>query len=398
MNITQPGGAALTANGVVTNINCNGANDGAIDVTVLGGTTPYTYDWSSSQAGFTNQATEDLSALGPGTYTLDVTDAAGCTLNVSYTITQPAAALSANGVVTNINCNGANDGAIDVTVLGGTTPYTYDWSSSQAGFTNQATEDLSALGPGTYTLDVTDAAGCTLNVSYTITQPAAALSANGVVTNINCNGANDGAIDVTVLGGTTPYTYDWSSSQAGFTNQATEDLSALGPGTYTLDVTDAAGCTLNVSYTITQPAAALSANGVVTNINCNGANDGAIDVTVLGGTTPYTYDWSSSQAGFTNQATEDLSALGPGTYTLDVTDAAGCTLNVSYTIIQPAAALSANGVVTNINCNGANDGAIDVTVLGGTTPYTYDWSSSQAGFTNQATEGPVGTGAGNLHP
>ncbi|MCP9754944.1 adhesin, partial [Lacihabitans sp. CCS-44] len=96
------------------------------------------------------------------------------------------------------------------------------------------------------------------------------------------------AIDLTVSGGTSPYTYNWSNTAT------TQDLTGLAAGTYSVTITDANGCQTTASATITQPAAALAQSLTQTNVLCFGNSTGAIDLTVSGGTSPYTYNWSNT--------------------------------------------------------------------------------------------------------
>ena len=346
--ITQPA-SAVSGTTVVTNVACNGASNGAINLTPAGGTAPYTFNWGG---GIT---TEDRTGLAAGTYTVTITDANGCTATVNATVTQPASAVSGTTVVTNVACNGASNGAINLTPAGGTAPYTFNWGG---GIT---TEDRTGLAAGTYTVTITDANGCTATVNATVTQPASAVSGTTVVTNVACNGASNGAINLTPAGGTAPYTFNWGG---GIT---TEDRTGLAAGTYTVTITDANGCTATVNATVTQPASAVSGTTVVTNVACNGASNGAINLTPAGGTAPYTFNWGG---GIT---TEDRTGLAAGTYTVIITDANGCTATVNATVTQPASAVSGTTVVTNVACNGASNGAINLTPAGGTAPYTFNW-------------------------
>jgi hypothetical protein len=374
VTIAQPT-AALAANNVKTDINCFGGTTGAINVTVTGGTAPYTYQWSGSSTA----TTEDLTNIAAGTYNLTITDAKGCITTQNVTIAQPTAALAANNVKTDINCFGGNTGAINVTVTGGTAPYAYQWS----GGSTATTEDLTNIAAGTYNLTITDAKGCTTTQNVTIAQPASALAANNVKTDVNCFGGNTGAINITVTGGTAPYAYQWS----GGSTATTEDLTNIAAGTYNLTITDAKGCTTTQNVTIAQPTAALAANNVKTDINCFGGNTGAINVTVTGGTAPYTYQWS----GGSTATTEDLTNIAAGTYNLTITDAKGCTTTQNVTIAQPASALAANNVKTDINCFGGNTGAINITVTGGTAPYAYQWSGGSTATTEDLTNIAAGT-------
>ncbi|ULQ58043.1 SprB repeat-containing protein [Flavihumibacter rivuli] len=154
---------------------------------------PYTYKWSNGSED------ADLSNLAAGNYTLEVTDAKGCKIGLNVTIIQPEAALDVQFKQTDVNCYGESTGAIDVTVTGGTAPYTYNWSNGAD------VDDLSDLAAGDYTLEVTDAKGCKATIKVTITQPEAALDVQFQQTDVNCYGESTGAIDVTVTGGTAPY-------------------------------------------------------------------------------------------------------------------------------------------------------------------------------------------------
>ena len=345
--ITQP--PAITATTSQTNVSCNGGSNGTATVVASGGAGGYTYSWAPS--GGTNATATGLSV---GVYTVTVTDANSCFTTKSVTITQPTA-VSGTTVVTNVACNGASNGAINLTPTGGTAPYTFNWGG---GIT---TEDRIGLAAGTYTVIITDANGCTGTVNATVTQPATAVSGTTFVTNVECNGASNGAINLTPTGGTAPYTFNWGG---GIT---TEDRTGLAAGTYTVTITDANGCTETVNATVTQPATAVSGTTVITNVACNGSSNGAINLTPTGGTEPYTFNWGG---GIT---TEDRTGLAAGTYTVTITDANGCTKTVNATVSQPTA-LSATISQTNISCNGGSNGSASITVSGGTAPYTYSWS------------------------
>ncbi|WP_174544390.1 SprB repeat-containing protein, partial [Flavobacterium glycines] len=204
-----------------------------------GGTTAYSYSWNTTPVQTTATATN----LAAGTYTVNVTDAKGCTTSAQVTITQPEAALSATiSNSTNVNCYGGATGSATVSVTGGTTAYSYSWNTTPVQTTATATN----LAAGTYTVNVTDAKGCTTSAQVTITQPAAALSATiSNSTNVNCYGGATGSATVSVTGGTTAYSYSWNTTPVQTTATATN----LAAGTYTVNVTDAKGCTPSDQFT-----------------------------------------------------------------------------------------------------------------------------------------------------
>ena len=344
-----------------TNKNCNGGiDDGTIDITVVGGTSGYSYVWSNGAT------TQDLTGIAAGPYTVTVTDANLCTEVLSVTITEPNV-LGQVGAITNVNCNGDADGVIAVDVFGGVLPYSYSWTGP-AGYTSSL-EDITNLSGGNYTLTITDGNGCVITQIYSVTEPTAAVSLSVTSVNVLCKNDSTGSIDLTVAGGTPGYSFQWFTSTGVVLPFMTEDLSNIPAETYTVITTDANGCTAQISQVINEPVASLASSEVLTHINCFGDATGVIDPVISGGTAPYTYTWS-------NGATSAVNAtLIAGTYTLDITDASLCTASFSYTLTEPQAALNVTSVGSDVLCNGENTGFINSTVTGGTEPYSYNWSN-----------------------
>lgn len=266
--------------------------------------------------------------------------------------------------LTNVSCPNGTNGAIGITLSGGTTPYTYAWSHGAT------TQDVSGLEAETYSVTVTDGIGCTVTRNDTITQPAE-WNTSSTITEASCTEISDGAVDLSVSGATSPYTYSWSNGAIS------QDLSGVAAASYTLTITDTAGCTVNRGFTVGMSSGGLIPSIAKTDISCNGADDGSLDLTVTGGASPYSYSWS------TGASAQDLAGLSAATYTVTVTGSNGCTVSTSATIVNPAA-LSLSATVTNITCNGLTNGAIDLSVSGGRSPYTYNWGG---GITTQDRSG-----------
>jgi gliding motility-associated-like protein len=350
VNISQP--ATPLALSTTQNNVCFGVNNGDINLTVTGGTAPYVYLWSN---GLT---TQDLNGLAPGLYSVVVTDANGCISQISVTILAPSAPLTASAVPVNILCFGLNTGSIDLTVSGGTLPYTYIWSN---GFTQ---EDPINLFAGTYNVSVIDANGCNINLNITLTQPVAPFILTAQATDILCYGANTGSIDLIPSGGIFPYVYLWSNSQT------TEDIIGLSAGTYNVSATDNNGCTAFFTIQVNQPNQPIAIANTITNVLCFGDSTGAINLTISGGTPGYSFNWNGG-----NFTTEDISLLPSGTFIVTVTDANNCQLNDTFFVAQPIAPLASTVNWIDASCFGSSTGSIDLTVVGGTAPYGYTWSN-----------------------
>lgn len=382
-----------------------------------------TYLWNNGDT------TQDISNLPAGTYTVTATNTYGCTATTSYTVTEPAV-LSATMQTTNVACAGDTTGAIDLTVTGGTMPYSFNWSNGAV------TEDLGMLTSGNYCVTVTDSSGCMAMLCDTVEEPfftipvdtfylcagdsvqiqvntnisnlswtpsgtlsndtisnpfasptstttyvvsvlgsacvtmdsitiiVGSVAASLATTNPLCNGDTTGSITATV-GGT--YNYLWN------TGDTTANLTNIGAGTYTLTVSSGS-CQDTLSATLTEPTAiALSLSSSI-NPSCNGDSTGSINVSNSGGTMPYTYFWSNTAT------TQNLNNLPAGAYNLTLTDGNACTAALTVVLTEPSA-ISVSYSTTNVSCGGANDGTASVTPTGGTPTYTYLWDVTASGQT-----------------
>ncbi|WP_427873899.1 MBG domain-containing protein [Flavobacterium sp. MMS24-S5] len=319
--------------------------------------------------------------LTAGTYSITITDANSCQRTFSYTINQPAAALSAatGGGKTDVSCNGGANGTATVAPTGGTPGYTYSWNTTPV----QTTATATGLAAGTYTVTVTDFYGCQTTRSFTINQPATSLSASPAgQTDILCNGYATGSATVSATGGTPGYTYSWSPSGG-----TAETATGLTAGTYTVTVTDANSCQATQSFTITEPGALVASPAAQTNIACRGGLTGSATVTATGGAGSYTYSWAPS-GGTAATAT----GLAAGTYVVTVTDANNCQDTQSFTLIEPATVLTTTaGTINNTSCYGGANGTATVIASGGTPNYSYSWNTNPVQTTATASGLSAGT-------
>jgi gliding motility-associated-like protein len=367
ISISQPTWLSVSID-YINHISCFGADDGSIGISASGGTPPYFYSWTGP--GSFSSTDEDINNLSPGVYNLIVTDFNGCSIDLGpLNINEPPALTVITDNITNLSCFGTDDGAISVTVSGGTTPYGYSWTGP--GTFTSSNEDINGLEPGNYNLIVTDAHSCTFNLGpITISEPAEIIITTDLITDVTCNGGNDGAISVSVTGGIAPLNYSWTGP--GSFTSSYEDISNLFAGNYNLSVTDTTACSSGIGpIPIVEPSALNASLDSITNVSCNGFNDGSIYITVTGGVMPYTYSWTGPDP-YTD---EDITGLKPGLYSLEITDANSCKLNFGpVTITEPALLTVIADSVTDISCFGSSDGAVYVTVAGGTLPYIYAWT------------------------
>jgi len=405
-----------------SNSTCYGYNNGSATVSISGGSPPYTYSWSNGQN------TQSINNLSPGTYYLTISDANNCTNISSVNITEPDSfQININKV--DVTCYGGNDGSITISISGSTPPYNVSWNNGQ----NQTS--INNLSAGTYVVTITDANGCstirTINISEppqlvvsAIANPSticfgqtSTLIATGAI-NYNWNIGQGNNIQVNPP--TTTTYYVTGTDAAGCTATANVTLTVIplptstftatqilcygnnsivqytgdassnatftwnwnngtvfpgsGPGPHqvswsqsgnieiTLTVTEN-GCTSEpTTITIYNPPP-LSLQTTSTNPLCYGDSNGSINLTVNGGTPPYTFAWNN---GSTSQ---NINNLPQGIYTVTVTDANGCTKNIGSTLTQPPALIAS--ITPNQYICFEQPAYISITAVGGTPPYQY---------------------------
>ncbi|MEW4924709.1 PKD domain-containing protein [Algibacter sp. 2305UL17-15] len=351
-------------------ISCFNANDGEIGIEVSGGTTPYTYNWTRNGAAFAT--TEDLSNLDEGTYEITVTDAKNCSPIVqSFSIIEPPELQASLVNQVDVICFGEATGEINVAISGGRQieispgvfDYTYSWIGPN-GFTSTS-QNLTGLIAGTYNLTVTDKSDCTDTLEVILNE-SDEIIIDYTATEIECYDDNDGSITINnISGGNPPYTVAWSNLGSGLVQ------SNLSPGTYIITVTDATDCEKQATIIIAEPPI-FRITPDVTNVSCFGANDGRIVLNLEGGIDPVDLNWDDDPT-----AGVERNNIGPGTYTVTITDSKPCIITETFVITEPAE-LQVSGTKTDaLDCNDANSGAINLIVTGGTLPLSYLWSNGE---------------------
>ncbi|HET6244436.1 MAG: gliding motility-associated C-terminal domain-containing protein [Bacteroidetes bacterium] len=348
VNISDNGGPT-GENSNVTDVSCFGLSDGSAVVNPVGGVSPYSYLWIPGA-----QTTNTISAASAGNYSLEITDANGCKRVASVDILQPSQ-ISVNSFITNSSCTVCN-GSINLIVSGGAGGYTYNWTSG-----GQTTSSLTGLCAGLYNVIISDANGCSesLNIAVSNTNgPTASITSTAV----NCFGVCDGSATVLASGGSGTYNYLWTPG--AFNASTAINLCA---GTYFVEVQDAvSGCITFMSTSLTNPNQLSLSSPNVINVSCGGICDGQATIIASGGVLPYSYNWGSGSN--TN--------LCAGSYPVTVTDFNGCTASQNLTINEPVPIVINLTTIIDPTCSNVNNGSINVTITGGSTPYIFEWGGS----------------------
>ena len=258
---------------------------GTLSAIVGGGTAPFTYLWS------TDETTETITVTTDGIYTVTVTDTDNCVLEDEITVTIDNCQSFTGQLEEN------SPGNLSAIVSGGTAPYSYLWSTGEAGFS-----EITVTQNGTYIVEIMDANGCVLSfaVEVTLADPCENFSA------VIESDPSTATLSVNAAGGTSPYAYQWN------TNATTSSISNILDGEYSVTVTDANGCVIIDVITVSPPC-----NDLIVMIENPQAT--TLFTNYSGGTAPYTFQWS------TGETTSGINAPGSGTYSVTLTDTTGCT-------------------------------------------------------------------------
>lgn len=334
----------LEASASITNAPCFGQPGGSINLTATGGYGNKSYLWSNGAT------TEDISNLMPGNYAVTVTEGNGRTVNLNnLAVGSPPQISVSTASVTNVSCNGGNNGSATVSASGGTPGYTYAWSTGANGPT------ASNLAAGSYTVTVYDSRNCLKTHTVTVTQPQA-LSAYPQTIGANC-GNSDGSVYITTSGGTFPYSFN-----IGNGGQSIPVFTNLAAGNYTLTITDANNCVKHAPFSIANIPGPVADAGPEQLINC-AAPQVILDGSGSASGSNIAYEWTTANGHIVHGATTATPTVDmPGVYQLEVTNLAnGCStideVTVSENTAAPSAAAASPGaldcVVTELVLDGA---------------------------------------------
>ncbi len=343
-------------------------NDGAIFVSVTGGVGGYNYTWTGPGGPY---VTQDIVNLVAGAYTLVVEDANGCTASITVNIIKPLT-IDIDEVLP--SCYQAFGGSISVTISGGEAPYQILWNGPGGPYTD---EDLTGLAGGVYALTVTDNNGDTESVQVMVFEPEEPFAITDATANaVSGQSVCDGMISINALaGGTPPYDYVWNGG--AYTGPS---LSGLCIGSYTVVITDANGCTVSETYEVL-PAPLIIDQNLVSDVSCYGDSTGSWTVAIEGGVPPFSFTFSTGYSTSSLDGEVMLADLPAGSYSVTITDAYSPPQEIIVTneIEQPELLqFAADPVIYPATENG-NDGAITISMEGGTLTYNFQWSNNFSG-------------------
>ena len=347
--------------------------NGSINYSITMGIPPYNINWTGPISGndIADQAgTFAIMNLPSGEYEIEVTDNQGCQSTCMITVPTCDISLLCEPLG-EVSTNGGNDGSAQITITNTSPPYEIVVEGPDSTFSfnmTQSTFQLDNLVVGNYNVSVSDQIGCTANCSFLIELANCELSlACQTISQVSLIGGSDGEVNIAFSGGDPPYNISWSGTTSGeiMENQASEMIiGALPAGIYELNLIDGAGCTQNCSFTIEEPTCSLDIIANSTPLSCNNLNNGSINIIAEGSNGSLSYNWNINQF----DGLSELNNLSEGTYSVTVTDEAGCMDSISLEFITPEP-LEVIWEAISPGCNNS-EGSVNInTINGGIPPY-----------------------------
>jgi gliding motility-associated-like protein len=329
-----------------------------------GAAQPVVYSWNTSPAPTLN---DSLIGVSAGTYICTLTDANGCMVEDTITITQQGNLTTQIDTIQDLLCFGDSSGALTVSGAGAIAPYTYVLNgdtSLNGHFAN--------LPAGQYQVQVLDQSGCSAWQPVIVSEPLNPLTLNiNLHSNIQCFGQANGHFQISATGGSGPFIYN-----CGIYSNTSGDFPNLPPGNYTLSVSDVNGCFVFLNDSITEPDLLEVSIPTWLDVSCYGGADGSANALATGGTLPHSFSWSTIPA----QQTPNAIALPQGVFDVLVQDANGCQAFASVTINEPQQ-LAVAATDDEVICEG-DSVYISAYAAGGTGSLVYTWTPGNIASTS----------------
>jgi len=360
----------------IEDVLCFGGTDGSIDISITGGTPPYSYYWNNQDT------TQDLSNINSGFYRVTITDANSCQEESISIFVDTFDPITIESDIEHVNCVGSFDGSINLETAGGGGEYEYFWNNTAYADSNLITE----APPGIYIVTVVDRFGCKSDVqSFTIDLLNTPLEINEMVIDSNlCFGAVTADIVVEAIG-LAPMEFNWSTGVIQTSMDGRDTLFNLENGTYSVTVTDNEGCIASINEILVEEVEKLNYTSSISQISCPGFNDGVIQLMVSGGTEPYRYLWDNGEE------TSFLFNLSGGLYTCTISDVNDCEVSTQSFIIENPEHLSFESAVHFVSSDHIE---VSLDIAGGTPPYSCQWTGDVIQFIDECSiiandEGPI---------
>jgi PKD repeat protein len=341
-------GGSLTANVSTLTPSCFNGSNGSISVNIQDGFPPYNFEWMNYNTNNSNT----LSGIGAGTYNVSVIDSVGCIKDLSIVLFDAPQIEIITSNMVKPNCQ-TSDGLLTVNASNGNGNYSYQWVNGPAGNT------ISGIPSGLYTVTATDGTGCQTSSTISLLDrngPSISVDSSFSLLKV-CKGGSDANIELTVSGGTQPYTYTWSNG-SNAPNQ-----SNLAEGNYIIQVADASGCRSNKNIRIEAYPSIFTNINVNRNPDCKQFN-GELTFNVTGGSGAFELSLDGNLlAG--NTAT----GVNAGKHTLVLTDLNSFCTSDTVFYLNNAGTLDFSVTKKNPKCYGTSDGLISIVPSGGTPSY-----------------------------
>lgn len=380
---------------------CQGEAGKTVNATVTNAPTGYSIDWGN--ANITTGSSPTIGVVGTGLTTSTnltaklkdasgnvIKDKSGNEVKANYTVT-----VNANPTINLDKTEICKNESVSFSASGGKT--NYSWNGDVSGTGTSRSKQYTTAGAQNYTVGVTDANGCKATKTGTITVNELPTVNIGALAKTDVCVGDNISVTANASGGSgTGYTYTWNGASGDATGKKT---AAAGDNKIKVTVKDNKGCTSAVSNEVNVIGHEVKAT-IAEETPCVG-DGGTLTAAVTFNPkgqqgAPITYTWSPNADIASGHNTASIqfnpySAPGEHTFTLEVTDGHGCTVQAQGKVKPKECTVPPELTVTppSPTPTGLKGDPIPacVKVSGGQCNgnYTYAWSTTDAGVTVSAT-------------
>ncbi|MDD4904377.1 MAG: hypothetical protein PHX77_07765, partial [Candidatus Bipolaricaulis sp.] len=343
-----------------------------VSAAVSGGTPPYTYEWRNAADAVVG--TGDKIAVGvTDTYTVTVVGANGCSAKDTVVVVDDKAAPTLDaGPDRSLDCQ-TRTITLKANVSGGNPPFSYEWRAADGAVVGTKDECAVSSG-GTYTATVTGANGCSATDAVSVVVDASPPMVDaGPDRSLDCR-VRQVTVEAAVSGGTAPFSYEWRNAAGALVGRE-RTLTLDTADAYTVTVTGANGCSCDDTVRVTEDVEAPVAQATVERPLTCANPETTLSAGVTGGRPPYIVEWRNPDGALIGE-TMKITATLPGTYTVSVTGANGCSASAAVTVVRdmepPLVGVTANRALTCAD----SEVTLTAAVTEGRPPYTIEWQNA----------------------
>jgi len=290
---------------------------------------PCSVEWTRAGFGVVGRSLS-INVSEPGTYTVTVTGGDGCSVTGTVVVVADIDAPKVTATVDRALTCAVPEATLAAHVSGGCPPYAIEWIRGGAVIGRDAC--ITVGSPGTYTVRVTGGNGCSAIATIAVVEDVGAPTVEATADRLLSCAVTETNLRAMATGGSPPYAYEWKDANRRIIG-TDPVVTVRSAGTYTVRVTGYNGCSTLADVIVTEDVETPVVDALVDGVITCDVHEVTLTANVSRGRPPYTIEWETP-GGVTICKSATIVADEPGTYTVTVTGANGCSASDSVDVVE----------------------------------------------------------------